>query len=206
MEKEMKKYVLLLCLVFSAVFLTAGCQKEGCECQNGTSMHWTGDPDYDGVKTRYILMDIEHCEERGCNESTGKCNIWKDPVTGLTWSSVSEWRKEWDDAVSYCKKLSEGGYSDWRLPTIDELKTLSETDLESDPDWKCNVSDSCTSYDCWNRENCLSELFQGAKIRSMVNDLWSSNEVDSLYAWYVYFYEGIEYSGKEWIRDVRCVR
>jgi formylglycine-generating enzyme required for sulfatase activity len=33
----------------------------------------------------------------------------------------------WEEARTYCENLQLGGYSDWRLPTREELKTLHET-------------------------------------------------------------------------------
>lgn len=34
---------------------------------------------------------------------------------------------DWESAIEHCKELKESnacGYSDWHLPTIDELKTI----------------------------------------------------------------------------------
>ena len=45
-------------------------------------------------------------------------------VDGKMWSSRSSSTYTWSDAVSYCDNLTEGGYSDWRLPNINELRTL----------------------------------------------------------------------------------
>ena len=56
--------------------------------------------------------------------------LWKDGATGLTWttkdngSSVSP-----NQAIDYCGKLRSGGYSDWRMPTIDELEALYDSKL-----------------------------------------------------------------------------
>lgn len=43
---------------------------------------------------------------------------------GLHWSNKAPRSMNWNDALNYCENLSESGYSDWRLPNIDELKTI----------------------------------------------------------------------------------
>jgi tetratricopeptide (TPR) repeat protein len=51
---------------------------------------------------------------------------WPDPSTGLMWTGqASEHSYGWKDANDYCASLQLGGYSGWRLPTMDELKTIS---------------------------------------------------------------------------------
>lgn len=48
--------------------------------------------------------------------------------TGLMWQKKDDNHKRtWEDAISYCKGLSLGGYSDWRLPNIGELKSIIDT-------------------------------------------------------------------------------
>lgn len=64
-----------------------------------------------------------------------------DPETGLIWSGKAPERIRWIDAVDYCKNLEEGGYNDWRLPSIVVLRTLvQDCDLtigcEGDTDGK----------------------------------------------------------------------
>jgi len=50
---------------------------------------------------------------------------WRDDKTGLIWQkNISLARRNWKEAISYCKDLVYDGNSDWRLPTIWELKTL----------------------------------------------------------------------------------
>ena len=48
-----------------------------------------------------------------------------DICTGLMWqrrsSSVS---MTWEKAIEHCESLSISGYSDWRLPTIEELRSI----------------------------------------------------------------------------------
>ena len=55
-----------------------------------------------------------------------------DTRTNLYWQQSSSSKQyTWKDAHTYCEKLDLAGYKDWRLPTIDELKSLIEK--EHDP-------------------------------------------------------------------------
>ena len=50
---------------------------------------------------------------------------WVDPATGLMWAGKDNGRDiSWRKAKKYCRDLRLGGYSDWRLGTIDELEGI----------------------------------------------------------------------------------
>ena len=49
---------------------------------------------------------------------------WLDPETGLLWSDISSDYLDFEEAEDYCSSLMEGTDRYWRLPTVDELKTL----------------------------------------------------------------------------------
>jgi hypothetical protein len=51
-------------------------------------------------------------------------DIAVDVSTNLMWSRKTLGKMAWQEAVDYCKNLKLGGYSDWRLPSFKELKTL----------------------------------------------------------------------------------
>jgi len=53
--------------------------------------------------------------------------IVTDKNTSLMWQDsedVTTLRKVWEDAISYCQNLELGGYDDWYLPSLDELKSV----------------------------------------------------------------------------------
>ncbi len=50
-----------------------------------------------------------------------------DTVSGLMWAATDNgYDMDWKGAKSYCENYREGGYTDWRLPTQDELAALHD--------------------------------------------------------------------------------
>jgi uncharacterized protein DUF1566 len=51
--------------------------------------------------------------------------VYLDPETKLMWTKEDNGRDiDWHEANEYAKQLRQGGHSDWRLPTIEELEKL----------------------------------------------------------------------------------
>jgi hypothetical protein len=110
-----------------------------------------------------------------------------DTKTNLTWQQSSS-SKEYNlkNAHKYCRKLRLAGHRDWRLPTIEELKTLIEKEHEPAI---CPVF-NCKSNRYWYWSCTSSAGYPG-------------------YAWYVGFQHGFvgDYGNKDFsIRYVRAVR
>ena len=59
--------------------------------------------------------------------------IVNDTVTNLIWTKETVSSKTWKDALSYCENLSYAGYADWRLPNINELKTILNHNIKYKP-------------------------------------------------------------------------
>ena len=54
-----------------------------------------------------------------------------DTATGLIWQNGYAADKTWEAALEYCENLEYAGYSDWRLPNINELISLINYDAYS---------------------------------------------------------------------------
>ena len=87
--------------------------------------------------------------------------MWQDD------SDAKTIQKTWDEAKSYCENLSLSGFSNWRLPTLDELKMI--TDLSKK---KLVINDNFT--------NTASSVY------------WSStlNDSNPNLAWNINFFDG----------------
>ncbi len=74
-----------------------------------------------GQKTFRIYLE----EMTGKNRFVSYSEIIVDLVTGLYWlKDAGSHRMTWDQAVAYVQKLKTGGYSDWRLPSMEEFESL----------------------------------------------------------------------------------
>ncbi|MBQ3369292.1 DUF1566 domain-containing protein [bacterium] len=144
----------------------------------------------------------------GCNSSTGKCNDC-GTINGKTWSFPTS--ASWSGAKTHCDNLTLCGYSDWRLPSISELRTLIQNCPATVTGGSCGVTDSCLSS-----SECKNDACSGCSIDSKYSKLgdrgifWSSSVLsdNSGYAWYVDFHYGsVGYSVKTSPYGyVRCVR
>lgn len=75
----------------------------------------------------------EEAREKIARENAS--SIWTDPATGLTWAKEdSYWGETWQMATDYCRSLQLAGYTDWRLPTIDELQRIYDPNTNVDGD------------------------------------------------------------------------
>ena len=137
-------------------------------------------------------------------------------VGGRMWSSRSSSTYTWGGAVSYCDNLTEGGYSDWRLPNINELRTLIKNCDGSQAGGSCAVQDpSCLSSTC-SSDSCYCDYMEtNGGYYSKLGDpdgvmLCSSSDISDLtgYVWCVYFESGEVGSGRRAYDgiSVRCVR
>jgi hypothetical protein len=89
---------------------------------------------------------------------------WTDPATGLTWTKEDNGSNvDWYQAIAYCTNLRLGGYSDWRLPTIDELRDIYDPSI--DIPWTSGYAANCTV-----KGRLKLSGFQWSSSRSMQND------------------------------------
>ena len=57
--------------------------------------------------------------------------IWADSSTGLIWTVEDNGSDlNWNQANAYCEGLTLGGYTDWRLATLEELEGLYDRNLK----------------------------------------------------------------------------
>lgn len=139
---------LLLLLITSAVI--SGCYMNNCKPSVAQYCACS-----DGSRTEQICLE----DGRGwsvCN-CTNSYRIWEDPVTALSWQDPQKdaYTKDYrgltqPDAKRYCKELILGGYSDWRLPNIDELRTLVRGNPSHESSGDCPVREGSFKGDMYD--------------------------------------------------------
>jgi hypothetical protein len=79
------------------------------------------------------LLCISASHARAQNQTPANVALvgWIDPDTGLNWTKADNGSAvTWNQANAYCTNLRLGGYSDWRLPTIDELQGIYDPGID----------------------------------------------------------------------------
>ncbi len=108
-----------------------------------------------------------------------------DKERNLMWqddSTASSTDKNFADAIAHCENLDLAGYTDWYLPSVNELKSIVKAE---------------------NYPRSIAKAFQNV----YADYYWSSTEYSSELAWIVLFiYEDAVYYHKTDPSYVRCVR
>ncbi len=158
-------------------------------------------------------------------EGLHECSV--NPATpcksgNLIWSSRSADTTDLDTAKSKCAKHKEGTFtSGWRLPTINELRTVIRNCTTTEPGGNCRVTNECPyleheSLICYTNQSCkkvFGDICSTSVEHSPFGEkgkLWSATTIgyDPTQAWYVGFKNGeIGYSATNNNYEIyyRCV-
>jgi hypothetical protein len=70
-------------------------------------------------------------KQGGARFVSNKDGVVIDNKTGLQWAPDPDQEMTWDQATQYAKNLRLGGFSNWRLPTLGELRELGQGATDS---------------------------------------------------------------------------
>jgi Protein of unknown function (DUF1566) len=152
------------------------------------------------------------------DDDTTTGGVWEDSDSGLMWQNTQNETVIWQDAIDYCEALALDGETDWRLPSINELRSLIRGCTETETDGACGVTDSCVdSSTCWD-SICLScsegggpdiGCYWDAAVEGDCSWYWSSSSRSDYEdtAWFVDFNDGdVSSDPNDYFGGVRCVR
>jgi len=115
------RVLFFIILLTVAVGTFSACNYQRCHCPDGSTR----------------LQKKTHADGTRKPCDCAYYSIWCDDATGLCWQSPQKDAYNYDDigvtsqdALRYCEELVIGGYDDWRLPDIDELRSL----IRANPD------------------------------------------------------------------------
>lgn len=212
---------------------------DGKECGEDGCGGVCGECGCGSICTDSLCVDYKckgkECGDDGCGGVCGNCGlegtcvagykcmympVWTDLTTNLMWQNPpGEEVTSWAAAKAYCSGLSLAAHTDWRLPSIDELRTLIRGCPFTEHGGDCNISeDDCLSFSCRD-DSCdgcdtlPSPAGLGFWPSEILGDCywhWSSSALlDPGYGndcWFIYFPNGGVYSYNYLDAEVRCVR
>ena len=87
-------------------------------------------------------------------DSDPNATEWSDPSTGLVWQVGHGTNMTQDEAVSYCAALTIDGHGGWRLPSIDELRTLIAGCPATQTGGSCPLTNACMDINQCHNSSC----------------------------------------------------
>ena len=207
---------LLLVLILSSV-QSVSCGDDGDD-NSDDSEDMNGDIDDDSSETEN--SDDDNDLDDGIDDDPSG-EVWPDPLSGLMWQNGDAFYQfDWYEAQEFCQDLDWGGYVDWRLPTISELRSLIRGCPDTETGGSCRLADDCLGSACWD-ESCYGCVqYEGPsdgcywpdQMNGDCNIYWSSSSEitnSDSYSWAIYFDAGLILKGASVDPSIllaRCVR
>ena len=163
-----------------------------------TPIHTTPQPQINTPQTKGKWNPLIYRGKRSYSKNS--TNTVKDNYTGLIWQKKDDGinNRDWEDAKRYCSNLSLDGYSDWRLPTMEELYYLSDiTKIEATFDSKFNYKRK-PAIDTNYFDITNSRYWSSTTYKPISSDIWIFNFEDGDDGW-------TDKSNKHWAFTL-CVR
>jgi hypothetical protein len=176
MKKRIFSFLMVLVFVTGIVFAgTVDLPRTGqtkCYDMNGQEIPCVG-TGQDGEIQAGVAWPEPRFTDNGDDTMT-------DNLTGLMWTKDANLAQLlWQEALDYCNNLNLAGYSDWRLPNVNELESLINSEEEDSAAWlnaqgfnnvqsgDCYVSSTTDSQNHdWAWNVCLASGVVGATPKS----------------------------------------
>lgn len=207
-----------------------GAEEDCSNCSVDCSCVACGEECVMGLCT-FLACNARECGDDGCGGSCGICSsgeacqdgqciepTWTDSTSSLTWQVMPTGGfMNWSNAKTHCSDLDLDG-GGWRLPSIDELRTLIRGCPATEDGGSCNVEEGgCLRWSCRD-ETCdgcsggdgpASGCYWPDNLQGGCTWYWSSSPVEDGdgVAWGVNFVFGHVYTNLILdVPSVRCVR
>jgi hypothetical protein len=137
---------------------------------------------YTGDKSNSnYLRCVRNGPSPGQNYKDNSNGTFTDQNTGLTWQKENYASSNWGDALSACETSNLANHTDWRLPNVDELKTLID-DSRRDPAIDNSFFPFISYYYYWTSTTVTANAGQGFVVGFGRGNVLSGDKGNSFYA------------------------
>lgn len=160
----------------------------------------TTDPDSTGSETTGPTIGCTPGDPC-CNDAGEYEECFLDADNGLAWELVPMGgNPNVADAVAYCDALTLLGSGGWRVPTVDELRSLMRGCPQTRTDGACGLTDDCATVDCRDDacDGCIDTpgggpaggCYWDPNLHGECSGYWSSTSAGGGFGWIVDYADG----------------